>query len=172
MSQGVIIYQERLTDEELDFLTRKAYSTRSNYFKVVRLFYLISLIILVILISVYTFAPESTDPEAVETARVSPSFFIIATILLMVIVTLVSILGYHQNVGKIFKDIKQKNKTIEQTVVSRKKYMPHNNTFHLFLQSASKLSIEVTEAEYSLYNKGDEINIEYASVSKYFLGYF
>lgn len=172
MSQKAIIYQEQLTDEELEFLSRKAYSTRSNYFKVIRLLYLICFIIMSIVIAVYTFSPESTEPEEMEAEKLSPYFFILTTLVLMILVTLIAVLGYYQNVGKIFKDIKRKNKTIEQTIVSRKKYMPHNNTYHLFLLSVNKLSIEVSEKDYAIYNAGDEINIEYASVSKYFLGYF
>jgi hypothetical protein len=50
--------------------------------------------------------------------------------------------------------------------------MPQNNTYYLYLSSAVKLSIEVSIDDYRQVAEGDELNIEYTTYSRFYLGYF
>jgi len=90
---------------------------------------------------------------------------------LLMIVGIASYVSYSRNLKQIRKDIKTGYKTIEQTHITRKLAM-NNNTFHFYLKSAFKLSIEVSKEEYELYEEGDEINIEYSSYSRIYFGHF
>ena len=65
-----------------------------------------------------------------------------------------------------------KRQTIERVNVTRKQYMPQNNTYYLYLSSPVKLSIEVSIDDYRQVGEGDELSIEYATHSKFYLGYF
>ena len=74
--------------------------------------------------------------------------------------------------NKINKDIRQQKKIIERVIIERKTFLPHNNTFHFYLNSLQKLSIEVDEEDFALLEEGDEISIEYAQNSGIYFGYF
>lgn len=98
-------------------------------------------------------------------------FYFIGMLALLLIVAIASYVSYSKTLKQIGKDIKTGYKTIEQTSITRKLAM-NNNTFHFYLKSSFKLSIEVSEDEYNSYKEGDEINIEYSSYSGIYFGYF
>jgi hypothetical protein len=50
--------------------------------------------------------------------------------------------------------------------------MPLNNTYHFYLDNALKYSIEVSEDDFHRFEVNDEINIEYATYSKEYFGYY
>jgi hypothetical protein len=74
--------------------------------------------------------------------------------------------------SKIEQDLRQKTKIIERVTIEKKTFLPHNNTFHFYLNSAQKLSIQVAEADFAILSEGDEINIEYSKNAGVYFGYF
>lgn len=91
---------------------------------------------------------------------------------LLAFFTLVSILSYFHKLHKFKMDLKHKTKIVEQVGIKSVQYMPHNNTWHFFLVSQTKLSIEVSEDFFYSQQPGDEINIEYSRYAKEYFGYF
>jgi len=73
---------------------------------------------------------------------------------------------------KLEKDLKNKTKMVERVLIKKKTFLPHNNTFHFYLNSARKLSIEVQEPDFNELTEGDEINIEYSTSAGIYFGYF
>ena len=83
-----------------------------------------------------------------------------------------SLMAYRSNLYLIYRDLQSGTKTIERTIVVRKRFMPQTNTCYFFIDSRTKLSIEVSQHDYDRWNIGDELNIEYATHSKAYFGYF
>ena len=69
-------------------------------------------------------------------------------------------------------DLKHQQKMIESVEIIQKKFMPQNQSFHFYIKSQIKLSIEVTQNDFLKFIEGDEINIEYSKYSKEYFGYF
>lgn len=78
----------------------------------------------------------------------------------------------YNNLRKVLLDLRYKTKIIERVLIKRKTFLPHNNTFHFYLNSYEKLSIEVDEAHFNELSEGDEVNIEYSSNARVYFGYF
>lgn len=81
-------------------------------------------------------------------------------------------LVYRYSLQKLQYDVKHTTKTIELTRITRKQYMPQNNTFYFYLDSPHKLSIEVSELYFRKLDQGDEVNIEYSTYARLYLGYY
>jgi hypothetical protein len=73
---------------------------------------------------------------------------------------------------KLKKDIKQKQKVVERVKIERKTYLPHNDTYHFYLNSLQKISIQVDESDFDKWEQGDEISIEYSKNAIVYFGYF
>ncbi|MBL7712619.1 MAG: hypothetical protein JNL13_09155 [Chitinophagaceae bacterium] len=73
---------------------------------------------------------------------------------------------------KIQLDLRQKTKIVERVTIEKKTFLPHNNTFHFYLNSAQKLSIQVEQNDFAVLSEGDEINIEYSKNAGVYFGYF
>lgn len=80
--------------------------------------------------------------------------------------------SYYLTLRKILKDISFRTKIIECCTIKRKHFMSLNNTYHFYIHSSQKLSIQVSETDYNRLNEGDEVSIEYTEFSKMYLGYF
>lgn len=98
--------------------------------------------------------------------------FIVVFLAILLLVAVVAVILYLQKIYPLYLDTKHKNKIIEPCLILRKKAILENSSFHFFLDSKIKLSIEVLEHDYSKYEIGDEINIEYAQYSKEYFDYF
>jgi len=81
-------------------------------------------------------------------------------------------LSYTNTLGRLIKDIKRRRKIVERSEITSKRYMKENNTFHFYISSPTRLSIEVSREDFEDYKEGDEINIEYGKASKTYFGYF
>lgn len=81
-------------------------------------------------------------------------------------------IAYFRFLYRIQKDIRADVKVVEQTRIKRKQYMPQNNKYYLYLQSPTRLSIEVEAEDFHRWEDGDDINIEYTPYSQMYLGYF
>ena len=102
----------------------------------------------------------------------SPIRYFGYTAFLLSVCTLAVYLSYRLYLRKVFWDIKTGTKTIEQSYIARKQYMPQNNSYHFYITSPNRLSIEVGQEDFYRMNEGDEVSIEYTTHAKVFLGYF
>jgi len=87
-------------------------------------------------------------------------------------VAFIAFVSYRVKLLAYFKDKKQKMKVVELTNVKQKKYMKLNNTYHFYLSSPTKYTIEVSPQDFTRWQLGDEISIEYAQYSLEYFGYF
>jgi hypothetical protein len=85
---------------------------------------------------------------------------------------IISFFTYRRSLLDIRKDLNEKTKIVESSLITEKKFMPLNNTYHFYLDNAFKYSIEVSEDDFHRFEVNDEINIEYATYSKEYFGYY
>ena len=164
MSAQTAYYTEAMAPDELDFLVRKAGRERRQYRRVYAIFIVVSFV------APYVGAwYRVTELEPMTFSY--PRFFTAAGILLFISTVSVGV-SYRRNLRQLQRDIREQQKIIYITHVTRKVQVPGNTTFHLYLDSHVKLSIEVSAADYLHYNEGDEVSIEFALNSKEYLGYF
>ena len=164
MPEELVIYTEPLEAEELQFLEKKAATDRSNYYKVFQWLMVGSFVI------PYAGAWYRAA-DGVENAFSPTRFFAVAGVL----VTLSSVsiyITYRTYLRKVRMAIRAKTKTIEKSRITKKVNVASNGTFHFYIDSKYKLSVEVSQGDYLLMNEGDEVSIEYATHSKEYLGYF
>lgn len=91
---------------------------------------------------------------------------------LLLFFTLVAWLSYRHKLGKYRRDLDLGQKVIERVIIESARYMPQTNTYHFFISSAHKLSIEVSEEDFHRLQPGDELSIEYARYCGEYFGYF
>lgn len=170
------IYEESMNDSELSFLKTKEEKEKRTFFKTVRILLLLSIVPCCLGIIMESIK-RSTDSPAMARLREQEDphvylYYFFGMIFLLLAVTIGGYIGYRRSLGRLHKDIRLGGKTIENTEISRKQFVNSNNTYHFFLRSTFKLSIEVSKEDYDAYEEGDEINIEYSTFSKVYFGYF
>lgn len=98
--------------------------------------------------------------------------YAIAQLLTALIFLLFGVGNYFRSLYALKKDLDKKEKTIEIVSIQRKKYMPRTQTFHFYISSDVKYSIEVSAQDFEQYDAEDELSIEYSKYAKVYLGYF
>lgn len=165
--QQLIQYKDELTDSELDFLVHKEEKESRNFFKVISMFMIICFVIPFIV----AWFRVLEDEYGVKNPFSFTDYFLGVTYLLAFL-GFCAWMAYRKTLQKIKTDIRRKSKTIERTRITRKQYMASNHTYYFYLDSPNKLSIEVTDSDYHVFNEGDEVNIEYSTNAKLYFGYF
>jgi hypothetical protein len=158
------IHNERLEDDELAFLRRKEQKERKQYFKSFRLLMILSFVI--------PFAGAWYQAMANVPAAFSAMRYFMGVSVLLSLSFLGTYLSYRLHLRKVQHDIRGGTKTVEISHVTRKQYMPQNNSYYFYLDSKFRLSIEVSQDEFYNYSEGDEISIEYTTHGKIYLGHF
>ena len=143
---------------------KKESKERSQYYKVYQLLMFLSFIIP---FAGAWYRAADNMPNAFSKSK----FFFTAGILLS-ISTFATYLTYRINLRKVQLDIRDKTKTIEVSHITRKLYVAANDTWHFYIDSLVKMSIEVSSADYDRMDEGDEVCIEYTTHAKEYLGYF
>jgi hypothetical protein len=163
-SLAVIRYNEPLNERELAFLEEKEAKERKQYFKVFQA--LMAGSFLIPFMASWYRAYDGA-PNAFSYLK----FFVSATILLTIsaVAVYLSYKAYHKTMTL---DIRDKTKTIETNRITKKVTIASKNAYYFYIDSAVKLSIEVTEEYFHSLNDGDEVSIEYTTHSKLYLGYF
>jgi hypothetical protein len=170
-------YEEAMNDSELSFLKEKRAREQRMFIRTIRTLCFVFIIIPccagIILESIRrsNIKPE----ELLQEERRDPYlylYYFIGMLFLLLLVAVGSYISYVKTLRKIVLDIRSGMKTVEKTAITRKQFMEHNNTYHFYLKSAFRLSIEVNQEDYQAYNEGDEINIEYSTQSGIYFGYF
>lgn len=159
-----MIFLEPLDESEIRFVTLKYEKASKDYLRIMNLF-LISCGIFPVLIG-FTFGLIANDVD------VFVQVFIISLISLIIFFVVVAGIYYFLFLFNKYRDASQKTKIIEPCLVLEKKSMPLNNTFHVYIDSRIRYSIEVSEPDFNHFEVGDEINIEYTAFDKEYLGYY
>jgi hypothetical protein len=157
-------YNEPLEKEELAFLVRKEEKERKQFYKLIRIFMVFCFVCPFIIVWFRAW----NDVEN----PFSYGFYFGSVFFLACFGGFAVYMGYRISLWKVQKDLQVGTKTIERTTITRKQYMPHNNTFYFYLSSPNKLSIEVKGEDFHSMKDGDELSIEYTTYSKMYLGYF
>ena len=164
MVPELTLHTEPLEADELAFLEKKEQKERKQYYQ--------AFSILMVMSFVFAFAGSWYRAyEGAPDAFSAVKFFFTAFVLLGLSGGAVYF-TYKRDLQKLQTDLKDKTKTIEVTHVKSKKYMPQNKTYHFYLLTPNKMSIEVTQAEFYQLNEGDEVTIEYTTCSKFYLGHY
>jgi glucan phosphoethanolaminetransferase (alkaline phosphatase superfamily) len=160
----LVRYSEPLEQEELAFLMKKERKERNQYFKLIK--WLMVFCFLCPFAVAWMKAIEGAEDPFSYITYFGGVFF------LACFAGSGTYFVYYYNLRKIQSDIRHKTKTIERAHITRKQFMPHNNTYHFYIDSPNRLSIEVTAIDFHRLDKGDELSIEYTTYSKLYLGYF
>lgn len=155
---------EPLNEDEIAFLTKK-YKKESKAF----MLGMNAFLILAVSIPFLVANMEFNEPD--EHAQFIERFLNLLAITIIVI----GIIGwviYAQYVGPLKKDLTHLEKVVEHHTIDSSVHLIHRNTYHFYIQSMLKASIEVSEEFFNSHQVGDEINIEYSRYSKEYFGYF
>lgn len=166
-----------MDETEFSFLREKAEKEKGLLFRVIRnlsvIFVILPCCIGIIMESLKRSqsTPDMISIQDREDPHVIRNYFI-GMVILLFLVAVCSTYYYFRTLWKLQRDIKRNLKSIEQTTIDRKQYIKLNDSCFFYLNSAIKLSIEVSKEDFERFNEGDEINIEYSTFSKVYFGYF
>jgi hypothetical protein len=159
-----MVTREPMAAVEVAYLQAIVDEHRQSYFK---MFWLL-LFISVCVPYPFAYTQETDDSEFVF----SLFRYVCITAVLMFVFMTSFFVGYLVKNKNVHKDIKMKLKDIEVCTITQKVFMEINNTYHLYIDCSIRLNIEVNEADFMKVMPGDQINVEYGSFSKEYLGYF
>jgi hypothetical protein len=164
LSTALRRHTEPLEPKELHFLVEKEHRDKKVYYKIFRALMFCSFL--------FPFLGSWYRAfEGAPNAFSIPRFFVSTTILLGISFTAMWF-AYRINLRKVQADLRQRTKTIETTHILRKQYMHRSDAYFFYIDSPNKMSIQVSDADYHRLDLGDEVNIEYYTHSKLYLGYF
>lgn len=177
MPSFAYIYQEPMNEPELTFLMEKEQRERRIFLRTVRnlsVLFIVAPCCLGIFMEFITRSDLSPAMKAVREREEPYTYlmYFLGMIVLLTLLGMASAYTYRRTLGRLMKDIRSGMKTVEQTRVDRKLHMESNGTYHFYLKSTFKLSVEVSREDFEAYEDGDEINIEYSTYSRVYFGYF
>jgi len=164
MQQELIKHNEQMSAEELQFLIHKDEQETRSFYRTISVFMVICFVLPFIVAWIRAFGGDKQPFEF--------GYYFLGVAFLLAFLGLCAWMAYRYSLQNIKTDIRKKAKTVERTTIKRKQYMPHNKTYYFYLDSATKLSIEVKEEDYHMFKDGDELNIEYSTNAKFYFGYF
>lgn len=164
MSVAVIRYLEPLNAEERAFLKRRESRDRRHFYRVMR--------ILLPICFALPFAMAWGKAIAGKPNPFSYGSYFTGVAVLLFLTLGGAFVAYRSTLYRIHLDLRQNTKTIERATITRKRFMPQTNTCYFYLDSPVKLSVEVNAQYFERLSTGDELNIEYATHSKSYFGYF
>lgn len=169
------LYEEPLEESELAFLVDKKNREQRTFIRTLRTLTLAFVVLPFGAGVVLQSIKRANNPLAAIPDPKEPYaqyYYFIGILFLLLLLAMAGYISYVRTLKRLNTDIKRKQKTVEQTTIAQKKYMAHNNTYHFYIRSAFRLSIEVSAEDYGHYEEGDEINIEYGTFSKVYFGYY
>lgn len=158
--------------DELAFLRRKLNSERQSFWTVMRSLLVTSVAIPVLALIVFKSVRQAGDAQLLEKDAFPEYYFLLAALTLILLIGFAGYISYLGSVGKLAQDCREKMKIVECTTILRKVFMKENSTCHFYLDSATRLSIEVLPKDFVFFEPGDEINIEYSRNAKEYFGYY
>lgn len=154
----------RLDDSERSYLVAREQEDRKVYYRLIRYCLILAFVIPFIIAWVRALGGKENP--------FSYLYYFLGVGCLLAFSGLWMSIAYFRFLYRIQKDIRADVKVVEQTRIKRKQYMPQNNKYYLYLQSPTRLSIEVEAEDFHRWEDGDDINIEYTPYSQMYLGYF
>lgn len=164
MAGEIVRYLEPLDEDERAFLRRREAKERSNLVRTVQ--------ILMSICFLLPFAMAWGEAIAGRPNPFSPLRYFTGVGILGMLSAGGVYIAYRSKLLRLHQDLRHNTKTVERTIITRKRYMPQNDTCYFFLDSPTKLSIEVSPEHFEQWQPGDELSIEYTTYSKEYLGYF
>lgn len=164
MSVELVRYYEPLSPEEMAFLKRKETRDRRLLYKSVR--------ILLLICFGLPFAMAWGKAIAGMPNPFSYASYFTGVGVLLFLTLGGAALAYRSSLYRTHLDLRHRTKTIERATITRKRYMPQTDACFFYLDSPTRLSIEVSNAYYERLKVGDEVNIEYSTYGKAYFGYF
>ncbi len=162
--QALIRYTEPLATEERAFLVRRVQREQKGFFRLARALAVLCFII-PFLFAWYKAAEGMPRPFAAGPYFAGVGF-------LMTLAGAGLWFSYMRTLSSLVADLRRGTKTVEQTHITRKVFMPGNSTYYFYLDSPTRLSIEISEEDYQRMAVGDELSIEYSSTGQVYFGYF
>lgn len=159
-----LIITEPLEADEKVFIEKK-YKRLSKTYMMVMNKMLVACGIIPLLLSLFYFIFSDSKELYVKV-------FIVGITYMLCFFVFIATIYYFYSLYNPYKDYKYKTKTIERCIVNEKKYMGLNNTYHFYLNSKVKYTIEIDSTYFECMQIGDEINIEYSTYDKELLGYY
>ncbi len=163
-----MMHLEPLQQDELAFIERR-YNTESKlYVRTMNVLLVIGTLapLLVCLILMNLRGGERMPIKVVY------SIYFIGFAFMMFFVGLIAFVAYRAKILAYKKDKTEATKIVEAANIIQKKYMKLNDSYHFYLNSPNKYTIEVSANDFKKWQLGDEIKIEYARHSKEYFGYF
>jgi len=164
MAQASIQYREPLQDDERAFLQRRIQQDSALFLKVLKIV-MVFCFLLPFAMAWGTAIQGKPNPFSFER-------YFIGVGVLLCITAIAAAAAYRSNLYLLRRDVKENVKTIEPCIIIRKYAMNATGKYFFYLATRTRLSIEVSAADFENFDLGDEINIEYASYSKSYFGYF
>jgi hypothetical protein len=163
MNAVVIQRRTPLSKDEIYFLRRKERVERKQFYRVVRMLLLLCFSCPFVVAWIRALA-GADDPFGAFTYFASVGF-------LMSFGGAAAYVSYRTHLMRVQRDLRGGTKTIERVHILRKQYMPQTSEYFFYIDSESKLSIEVSADDYTRFQRGDELTIEYTTHSRHYLGY-
>ncbi len=155
---------EPMEEDEIAFIEKKYNKESKAYMYAMNRLLIIIAVIPFIIALVYFIATGRKD----DLFKV----YFIGLGALLGLFSLAATLSYRHKLRNYKLDFIEKNKIVESVTIQSVKHMPMNDTYHFYINSQYKYSIEVSESFFHQYQPGDEINIEYSVHSREYFGYF
>lgn len=162
--RAIYIHTESMADEELAFLETKDEKETKQLYKIVQ--------VLMVVCFVLPFIAAWGKALSGGDNPFSPLYYFIGVFALLLLTSVAIYIAYRRTLHKIKKDINTRSKTIERAHIVRKQYIPRTGEYFFFIDSPTKISIEVSQEDYHNMEQGDELNIEYSTNAKLYFGYF
>jgi len=163
MGVALIRHLEPLNADERAFLKRRETRERHQLYKAVR--------IMMPFCFVLPFAVAWGEAIIGRENPFSALRYFAGVCILLGLVLVSVFIGYRSSLHLVRQDLLKSTKTVEQVRITGKRFMPHDNTCHAYLDSRIRLSIEVSPEDFDQFQIGDTIHIEYSTRAKAYLGY-
>ncbi len=164
MHKSPKVSYELLSEDELNFLQQKKNKHHRIFQKITRTCLLIQLI--------SPFLVSTQYPNYVDEISSIELFYFYCAVLTCCLLAICMFGCYMYLLYNLKKDLNHKIKRIEHCLIQSKKQMPLHQRAYFYINSPTKISIEIDEKNFDLYEIGDEINVEFAQFSDEYFGYY
>ena len=160
------LHEDIFDNDEYVFIAKLLQDAKIDVLRVFLLSVVFSVLIPIPISLIYNALKKIPTPELFfET-------YLISFLALLFFTLIILFFLFEIRVKNLMKDVKHKLKIIEQVQITQKKYVPFSDTYHFYINSTSKLSIEVSKKTYDSFDVNDELNIEYSKYAKEYFAYF
>lgn len=154
---------EPLNEDELEFVQHRYHQESKDYLFAMNWLLKVAVVIPFIVGIIYYIRYSDT--------YLMLNAFLIALLSTLGLCVIAGFASYMRNLYYLHRDTREKTKVVESVYITEKKYMALNNTWHFYITSPVKISIEVSPEDFQRFGVNDEINIEYSRHARIYFGY-